>query len=120
MDLQENARLITLAKALHLGANLANGKTADILCGVCVYTDMGRDVFLFDSRSFGFAWVGVTFACDLILHGEMHHFRAGTCFFTFLAQMTPHSQKRSILILSLRLRLCQSHTDYMCTQLLIE
>lgn len=36
MDLQENTRLITLAKPLHLGADLANGKSADILCGVCV------------------------------------------------------------------------------------
>lgn len=69
---------------------------------------MGKDVFLFDSRSFGFAWVGVTFACDPILHGEMHHFRAGTCFFTFLAQMTPHSQKRNILILSRSLSLSPS------------
>ena len=68
---------------------------------VCVHTDVDKDVFLFDSRSFGFAQVGVTFACDLILRGEMHHSRAGTCFSTFLAQMTPHSQKRNILILSL-------------------
>lgn len=121
MDLKENTRLITLAKALHLGADLANGKSADI-CVVRVHTDVSKDVFLFDSRSFGSAWVGVTFACDLILHGEMHHCRAGTCFSTFLAQMTPHSQKRNILMLSLSLSvsfslsLYRSHTDNMCTQ----
>lgn len=40
-------------------------------------------MFLFDSRSFGFAQVGVTFACDLILHGEMHHRGAESCFSTF-------------------------------------
>ena len=93
-------------------------------CAVCVHTDVGKDVFLFDSRSFGFAQVGVTFACDLILHGEMHHCRAGACFSTFLAQMTPHSQKRNILMLSLSLSaslslplsLYRSHTDNMCTQ----
>ena len=89
-----------------------------------------RDVFLFDSRSFGFAQVGVTFACDLILHGGMHHCGAGTCFSTFLAQMTPHSQKRNMLMLSLSLTLSlsvslslslslplyRSHTYNMCTQ----
>lgn len=74
-------------------------------CVVCVHTDVGKDVFLFHSRSFGFAQVGVTFACDLIFHGEMHHCRAGTCFSTFLAQMTPHSQKRNILMLALSLSL---------------
>lgn len=70
-------------------------------CAVCVHTDVGKDVLLFDSRSFGFAQVGVTFACDLILHGGMHHCGAGTCFSTLLAQMTPHSQKRNILMFSL-------------------
>lgn len=80
------------------------------------HTDVGKDVFLFDSRSLGFAQVGVTLVCDLILYGEMHHCRAGTCFSTFLAQMTPYSQKRNILILSLSLSLHRSHTDNMCTQ----
>lgn len=86
---------------------------------VCIHTgDVGKDVFLFDSRSLGSAQVGVTFVCDLILRGEMHHCGAGTCFSTFLAQMTPHSQKGNILILSLPLSpsLHQSHTDNMCTQ----
>ena len=114
--------MIIEAKPLHLGADSANGKSADILCGacVCVHTDVDKDVFLFDSRSFGFAQVGVTFACDLILRGEMHHCRTGTCFSTFLAQMTPHSQKENILILSLSVSLPaslsrhQSHN--MCTQ----
>ena len=73
--------------------------TADIWC-VCVHTDVGKDVFSFDSRSFGLAQVAVTFACDLILHGEMHHCRAGSRVFTFPAQMFPRSQKRNILILS--------------------
>ena len=103
MDLKENTRLITLAEPLHLGADLANGKYLLTFCVVCAHTNVGKDVFLFDSRSFGFAQVGVTFACDLILHGEMHQYRAGTCFSTFLAQMTPHSQKRNILILALSL-----------------
>lgn len=79
---------------------------------VRVHSDVGKDVFSFDSRSFGCAQVGVTFACDLILHAEMHRCGAGTCFFTFLAHMALHSQKRNTLI-SLSLR--QSHTDYMCS-----
>lgn len=84
-------------------------------CASCVHTDVGKDVFLFNARSFGFARTGVTFICDLILHGEMHHCGAGTCSSTFLAQMTPHSQKRNILMLSLSLSLYRSHTDNMCT-----
>lgn len=84
-------------------------------------------MFLFDSRSFGFAQVGVTFACDLIPHGEMHHCGAESCFFTFLAQMTPYSQKSNILMLSLFLSLshslCIGHTLTTCAHrlhLLIE
>lgn len=79
---------------------------------VRVHSDVGKDVFSFNSRSFGCAQVGVTFACDLILHAEMHRCGAGTCFFTFLAHMALHSQKRNTLI-SLSLR--QSHTGYMCS-----
>lgn len=79
---------------------------------VRVRSDVAKDAFSFDSRSFGCAQVGVTFAWDLILHAEMHHCGAGTCFFTFLAHMPLHSQKRHTLI-SLSLR--QSHTDYMCS-----
>ena len=77
-----------------LVVDLANGKSADI-CVVCVHTHLGKDVFLFDSRSFGLAQAVVTFACDLILYGETHHSKAVTCFSTFLAQMTPCSQKRN-------------------------
>lgn len=123
MDLQENTRLIFLAKPLYLGEDLANGKSADILYGVFTLTWV-KDVFLFDSRSFGFAQVGVTFACDLILHGEMHHCEAGTCFSTFLAQMTPHSQKRGhINALSPCLSVSVGHTLTTCAhrlRLLIE
>lgn len=71
---------------------------------MCFYSIQGHLVF---------AQVLLTFACDLIHHGEMHHFGAGTCFSTFLAQMTPHSQKRNILMLSLY----RSHSDNMCTRL---
>lgn len=73
MDLKDNIRLITLAKALHLRADLANGKSADICVAWCVHTAADKDVFLFDSRSFGIVRVGVTFACELILHGAMYH-----------------------------------------------
>lgn len=56
MDLQENVRLITLAKALHLGANLANGKSADILCGVCVYTDIEMCFYLIQGHLALLGW----------------------------------------------------------------
>lgn len=51
-----NTGFPVLVKPLHLRANLANGKRADI-CVACVHIDVGKDVFLFDSRSFGFAQV---------------------------------------------------------------
>lgn len=75
---------------------------------------------LFDSRSFSFSQVGVTFACDLILGAEMSHSMTGTCcvcvffFKTSPAQMTIHFQKRDMLNLSLLCPASISHTQTTC------
>lgn len=77
-------------------------------CATRVHTDVGEDVFfiflnffLLDSRSFGSTQVGMTFACDLILHGGMHHCGAERLFLHFPGTNDfSFPEKRNMLMLS--------------------
>lgn len=79
---------------------------------VRVHSDVGKDVFSFDSRSFGCSGWGDICLWSNSSCRDASLWAAGICFFPFLAHMPLHSQKRNTLI-SLSLR--QSHTDYMCS-----
>lgn len=114
MDLKESTGLLTVAKPLHLGADLANGKSADILCGVCTQWRGWRCFYLIQGHlallRLGWHLLVISFFMERCITVELRVVSP-----LFLAQMTPHSQKRNMLSL-LSFSLYRSHTDNMCTQ----